>query len=75
MSSVRSICAGLGAALGLSLGLAGGAGAGDLLVTAAKPDQLFVIEAATRSVRTDIILPAPRARFHHFDIAGSADGA
>ena len=53
MSSVRSVCAGLGAALGLSLVLAGGAGAGDLLVTAAKPDQLFVIEAATRNVRSE----------------------
>ena len=53
MSWVRSVCAGLGAALGLSLACAGGAGAGDLLVTAAKPDRLFIIEAATRSVRTE----------------------
>jgi quinohemoprotein amine dehydrogenase beta subunit len=41
------------AALALSLSMASNARAGDLLVTGAKPDQLFVIDAATRTVRTE----------------------
>ena len=53
MSGVRSVGAWVGAALGLSLVVVGGARAGDLLVTAAKPDRLFVIDAAKRSVRSE----------------------
>jgi len=49
------------AALWLSAAVAPAAIAGDLIVTAAKPDQLYVIDAATRSVRS---------RFHVAD-AGS----
>lgn len=49
-----------GAALALSLGVtcdaraaARAASAGDWLITGAKPDELFIIDAATRSVRTE----------------------
>jgi len=58
MSWVRYLSSCVGTVLGMLLVAAGathagGARAGDLLVTAAKPDALFVIDAATRSVRTE----------------------
>lgn len=54
MSFARVFAAGVaGAALAASLGTASRALAGDLLVTGAKPDRLFVIDAATRTVRSD----------------------
>jgi quinohemoprotein amine dehydrogenase beta subunit len=57
MSPVRSLCAWMGcAAFALGAGAApdaGAASAPELLITAAKPDQLFVIDAATRSVRAE----------------------
>ena len=33
------------------------AAAGDLIVTGAKPDRLFIIDAPTRSVRSEIHIP------------------
>ena len=46
---------------------------GDLLVTGAKPDQLFVIDAATRRVRAGApVAGRRRPDIHHRDIAGSA---
>jgi quinohemoprotein amine dehydrogenase beta subunit len=59
MSLVRSLRSRTACAvMAFSSGVACGAGhasaaAADLLVTAAKPDQLFVIDAATRSVRAE----------------------
>ena len=49
-------CAALGvisAALGVTFATLGIASAADLLITGAKPDQLFVIDAATRTVRAE----------------------
>ena len=40
-----------------SLAHAAAAPAGDLLVTAAKPDRLFIIDAAARSVRAEYRVP------------------
>lgn len=54
----RTASAGFGLALSMCMGLHANAGthttipAADLLVTAAKPDQLFIIDAAARTVRT-----------------------
>ena len=45
------------AAFVLSLGATPAARAGDLLVTGAKPDRLFIIDAATRSVRAEHHIP------------------
>ena len=48
------------AALLLAAALAGGAtaaAAGDLILTGAKPDRLFVIDAASRSVRSEFRIP------------------
>jgi quinohemoprotein amine dehydrogenase beta subunit len=48
------------AALTLAAALAGGASAaaaGDLILTGAKPDRLFVIDAASRSVRSEFRIP------------------
>jgi len=54
MSLARSLMAFVVAgALAASPGVASRAQAGDLLVTGAKPDRLFVIDAATRTVRSD----------------------
>ena len=54
MSLVRSLWIWTaGAALALWLGMAPNSRAGDLLVTGAKPDRLFVIDAATRTVRAE----------------------
>lgn len=44
-------------ALAASAGIASPAQAGDLLVTGAKPDRLFVIDAASRTVRSDYRIP------------------
>jgi quinohemoprotein amine dehydrogenase beta subunit len=53
------ICCGwaAGAALALCLGAAPRAAAGDLIVTGAKPDRLFVIDATTRTVRAEHHIP------------------
>ena len=54
MSLAQVFMAGLaGASLAASLGIASRALAGDLLVTGAKPDRLFVVDAATRTVRSN----------------------
>ncbi len=57
MSPVRSLCAWMGcAAFALDQGLRLARARlrrSDLLITAAKPDRLFVIDAATRSVRAE----------------------
>lgn len=45
------------AALALCILAAARAAAGDLIVTGAKPDHLFVIDAASRTVRSDIRIP------------------
>jgi len=45
------------AALALCIAAASHATAGDLIVTGAKPDHLFVIDAASRTVRSDIRIP------------------
>jgi quinohemoprotein amine dehydrogenase beta subunit len=45
------------AALALCAGAASRADAGDLIVTGAKPDHLFVIDAASRTVRSDLRIP------------------
>ncbi len=54
MSLAQVFTVGLaGAALAAALGTASRARAGDLLVTGAKPDRLFVVDAASRTVRSD----------------------
>jgi quinohemoprotein amine dehydrogenase beta subunit len=71
MSSAR-ICAlwAAGAALAVSFGAGTPAAAGDLILTGAKPDRLFVVDAASRTVRAEhripganglvaVILPSP----------------
>ena len=50
-------CGAACAALAVSLGAAPRAAAGDLIVTGAKPDRLFVIDAATRTVRAEHRIP------------------
>lgn len=50
-------------AAGATLVLAAAASAGDLLVTAAKPDHLYVIDAAKRSVRADFHVAAANGSF------------
>src|SRR6202035_1125821 len=45
------------AALAASLGAAPRAVAGDLIITGAKPDRLFVIDATTRTVRAEHNIP------------------
>jgi quinohemoprotein amine dehydrogenase beta subunit len=50
---VWAACAGLAA----SLGAAPRAAAGDLIITGAKPDRLFVIDATTRTVRAEHHIP------------------
>jgi quinohemoprotein amine dehydrogenase beta subunit len=52
--------------------LAAGARAGDLLVTAAKPDHLYVIDAAKRSVRSDFRVAGVNGSFG--TIVPSPDG-
>jgi quinohemoprotein amine dehydrogenase beta subunit len=56
--SVRSLCswtacAAFALSLGMTLDAVGAAPAQDLLITGAKPDRLFVIDAATRTVRAE----------------------
>jgi quinohemoprotein amine dehydrogenase beta subunit len=71
--SVAKKLAALVLATGTITGLATAASAGDLLLTAAKPDHLYVIDAEKRSIRADIhvagangsfgtIVPAPDGR-------------
>jgi quinohemoprotein amine dehydrogenase beta subunit len=70
MSSSRRI-----AALLLATALAGGttaAAAGDLILTGAKPDRLFVIDAASRSVRSEFRVPGANGQIG--TIVPSPDG-
>jgi len=63
------------AALMLATGLAGGAtaaAAGDLILTGAKPDRVFVIDAATRSVRSEFHVPGANGQIG--TIVPSPDG-
>ena len=54
MSTVRSLCScAVALSLALSFHAVGAVPLRDLLITGAKPDRLFVIDAATRSVRAE----------------------
>jgi hypothetical protein len=46
--------------------------ASDLILTGAKPDRLFIIDAASRSVRTEHRVAGAEANFYHYLVAGPA---